>query len=498
MNELAFPVSIDGLRLRQRARIPSLNYRVGRWALRHYSLLVTLILMLAVANCFWRLSSNVISDLDEARYGVAASEMLHNHSALVATYGSQPEFWNLKPPLGYWMQELSYQAFGPTVFAMRFPAALCGLLVIALTIGTCRHWFGHRAALLSGLMLATCFGLVSHHGSRSGDLDSALTLIMLVAMTQVPRLVRLAAARLIWAGMFALGFLLKSFAILPFLLITIAYLFWSEDYRRTRAADWLPAILLLSGIVLSWVFARCWVDGSPYFVNRMVHEDLLQRSTHAIDHQVYKPWGYIAVLLDRFAPWSMFILAAAALQNRRLSPLTNQSRLIWLWALLPLLAFSLARTQHHWYLDPTYPAWSMLGAVATLNLMAVGAPWGRVLASSLLVLGMLFCESRILFRVFRTDRRPATQAFLLSLHDRLPANSSIVADFPLSHSERFILQVVDGYRVSDPRLPRQRDTEPQADHSLLLIRARETAAANAEYPHTSILAVGAGYVLLQQ
>src|SRR5579864_1520600 len=227
-------------------RSRSLNYRLGRLALRRYRACVTLILTLAVANCFWRLSSSVISDLDEARYGVAASEMLRSHSTLVPTYAGRPEYWNLKPPLGYWMQELSFRVFGPTVFALRFPAAICALAVIALTMSICKRWYGRRPALLAGLMLTTCFGLVSHHGSRSGDLDSALTLIMLVAVIQVPRLVQCDRARLLWAGMFGLGFLLKSFAILPFAAITMLYLLWSGDWRRTAAADWLPALGVLS------------------------------------------------------------------------------------------------------------------------------------------------------------------------------------------------------------------------------------------------------------
>jgi 4-amino-4-deoxy-L-arabinose transferase-like glycosyltransferase len=513
MNELVFPVVADDLPGEHRRHRHSLNYLLGRLALRHYALAVALILMLAVMNCFWRLSSSVISDLDEARYGVAASEMLHNHSALVATYAGKPEYWNLKPPLGYWMQELSYKAFGPTVFALRFPAALCTLMVIALTMSTCKHWYGRRPALLAGLMLTTCFGLVSHHGGRSGDLDSALTLIMLVAVIQVPRLVQSSVARLLWAGMFALGFLLKSFAILPFVAITMLYLLCSGDWRRTRGFDWLPAIAVLSSIVLAWVLARCWVDGSVYFVSRMFHEDLIQRSTRVIDVEIYKPWGYVAVLLDRFAPWPMFILAATVLrvgrvvalrgfgtQQAELSPpsIANQSRLIWLWALAPLLAFSLVRTQHHWYLDPTYPAWSILAACASLNLMALGARRARVIAVSLIVIGLMFCETRILFRVFRTDRRPAAQAFLLSLPNRLrlPADTIIVATFPLSHSERFILQVVDGYRVHEPDVPGPGDMADAPDHAVLLERRQQ--AARIDFPRASILAAGAGYLLLKK
>src|ERR1700760_3085389 len=92
------------------------------------------ILALMAFNSFFALEGMHIRDFDEARYGVAASEMLHSHSALVATYAGATEYWNLKPLLGYWLLEASYQVFGETPFALRVPAALSGLALVALTL----------------------------------------------------------------------------------------------------------------------------------------------------------------------------------------------------------------------------------------------------------------------------------------------------------------------------------------------------------------------------
>jgi 4-amino-4-deoxy-L-arabinose transferase-like glycosyltransferase len=475
----------------------SLGSRAMRWAIRHYAACVALISLLAAVNCFWRLSSNVLSDLDEARYGVAASEMLRTHSGLVATYGGQPELWNLKPPLGYWLQEASFRVFGPTLFALRFPAAICTLVVVALTMSFCRRWYGSRAALLTGLLLTTCFGLVSHHGSRSGDLDSVLTLIMLTAMMQVPQLATSGVARLLCAGAFAFGFLLKSFAILPFMLVAAVYLLSSGDWRRMPRRIWLMPALLFFSIVVAWMALRCWTDGSIYFVQRMFAEDLLQRSTQTIDQETYKPWGYLAVLLDRFAPWPLFILASLSLRRPKPSEKIDRhaaSHLVWLWALVPLVAFSMARTQHHWYLDPSYPAWSILAAVAVWRLLRCVSDNRRWMVGTLVILGLLFCESRVLFRIFRTDHLPASQAFLLSLRrpDHLPLDRCLVAAFSLSHSERFILEVIDGYRVSDPDLSSNAACSEQA---LLLSRRWRTPTALMLRPDVKLVSAGAGYYL---
>jgi 4-amino-4-deoxy-L-arabinose transferase-like glycosyltransferase len=484
--------------VRQTAPPRSLNYRLGRLALRYYSVGVATTLLLAWVNCFWRLATSKVSDLDEARYGVAASEMLRSHSALIATYAGRPEYWNLKPPLGYWMQELAFRLLGPTVFAMRVPSALCALALIALTVSITRRWYGRREALLAGLILATCFAFMSYHGARSGDLDSALSLLLLVAMIQVPRLAESAGARLLCAGMLSLGFLLKSFAILPFVLITGLYLVWSGDWRRMRARQWIPALLLFFAVVLGWIVARVHHDGSMYFVRRMFREDLLWRSTRVLDDETARPLGYLRVLLERFAPWPLLLAAAPLCARGDRAVRNTHTRLLLLWALVPLLTFSLARTQHHWYLDPTYAAWSVLSAVAAVRLIGSSAPRLGLPILALVMLALVLCEVRVLWRIGWTDRRPASQSFLMSLHSRLPADELIYAPFPVSHSERFILEVVDGYRVSEvpaPPPPPLDSSTPR--HVIMLLRRRQLHGLDDALLLWQMVAITRDYVLLR-
>lgn len=483
--------------LRRTAPPRSLNFRLGRFVLRHYHIGVALTLLLAGVNCFWRLSTNVVSDLDEARYGVAASEMLRSHSALVATYAGRPEYWNLKPPLGYWMQELAFKLLGPTVFAMRVPSALCALALIALTLVVARRWYGRREALLAGLILASCFGLMSYHGARSGDLDSALSLLLLIAIVQTPRLAASSGGRLLWAAMLSLGFLLKSFAILPFMLTSGLYLLWSGDWRRTRIRDWAPALLLFFGVVLGWIVARVLHDGSMYFVSRMFREDLFWRSTRVLDDEKARPFAYATILLDRFAPWSALLVAAPLGMRGGWRPRDPHTRLLLLWALAPLLVFSLARTQHHWYLDPTYAAWSMLAAIAALRLIGSSAQELRLLLVGLVMIALVLCEVRVLWRIGWTDRRPASQSFLMSLHSRLPPDELIYVRFPLAHSERFILEVVDGYRVREmAALPQPPADQSAPQHVSLLLRRRSFDRIDA-LTQWQVLFINGNYVLLQ-
>jgi 4-amino-4-deoxy-L-arabinose transferase-like glycosyltransferase len=402
-------------------------------------------------NIFWRLTITTVSDYDEARYGVAASEMLRSHSLLVATYAGQTEYWNLKPPLGYWLLELSFRLFGPTLLALRLPSALAALAVVGATMRICRRWQNRRAALLAGLIMATCFGFLSHHGARSGDLDAMLTLIVLVGAAQIPDLDHSQRSRLMWAVMIAAGFLLKSFAILPLLIISAAHLWLRGALPRQKLADWLPPAALIILSIGGWILARSHADGSIYFVMRMFREDLFARSTSIIDNNRSMPWDYVGILFDRMAPWPMIALLSWFFADRFHSHYQSRhTQLLWLWALVPLAMFSAARTHHHWYMDPSYPPWAMIAAAGCLTLIrCMSLPWPRQLTAGLVVLGLLACEARIALRVNR-DALIHSQLYLMSIK-RAPVvpSQSVCALFALSHSERFILEVVDRLEVEE-------------------------------------------------
>ncbi|HEY8020167.1 MAG TPA: glycosyltransferase family 39 protein [Thermoanaerobaculia bacterium] len=455
--------SAPSVPLRRGGGLAGLERAVGRFVVRRYRWCVLLVLAVMAVNVFLRLSSTSISNSDEARYGVSAYEMLQNRSFLVTTYARQPEYWNLKPPLGYWLIALSYRLFGYTSFALRLPSALFGLLVVAGTMAFAKRWGNRRLAVLSGLIVATAFGFLSSHGARSGDLDSALSFLLLLAAMQLPRLGRSPHARwplLAFAAILAGAFLLKSFAILPMVAVAVAWAVWSGAWRRVKAIDLLLSVLLFATLVAGWAIARWRADGTAYFLVRMLHEDLFLRSTRIIDKTTYSPFGYLTALFDRFAPWpAVMVLAgwmALTWPDWRPSALSRRLRrgvlpLLLLWVLVPLILFSLSRTQHHWYLHPIYPACAMLAAFSVLTLMRLPRAAVRRSAAlvALVVLPLALCQARITYRVVARERVTREQRFLTRLRHERRFGRELVAGFPLQHSERFLLEVVDGFDVRD-------------------------------------------------
>ena len=430
---------------------------VGLFAVRRYRLCVGLVLALMACNVFVGLGAVSVNDSDEARYGVSAYEMLQNRSFIVTTYAGEREYWNLKPPLGYWAMALSFWVFGATPFAMRLPAALCGIAAVAVAMALARRWLGRRASLLTGLMVATGYGFLSNHGARSGDLDAALTLLLLLALWEVSRLAE-SPWRVVSLGfILSLGFLLKSFAILPLVVVAVLYVLGTGSWRRQRLLPCLLAVVVFLAPVAAWAAARIHADGSTTFLTRMVEEDLYARSTSIVDKVTYSPISYVDGLFDRFAPWPLLILVAAVLAARAagLRPVLRRLArgrlpLVLLWAVVPLVLFTLVRTHHHWYLDPSYPAWAMLAALAILDLLrrAPAAHRRAVLAGCILV-PLALCEMRILYRVLMAERMPESQRLLASLaRHRLELGPDLRTG-PLRHSERFILEAMDGFHVDE-------------------------------------------------
>jgi 4-amino-4-deoxy-L-arabinose transferase-like glycosyltransferase len=455
---------------------------LGSFVDRHDRWCAALVLALMACNLFLGLATSDVNDYDEARYGVTAFEMQQHRTFVLDTYAGQREVWALKPPLGYWLMALSFALFGGSALAMRLPSALCALAAVAVTMGAARRWFDRRLAVLAGAILATTFGFLSNHGARSGDFDAGLTLILLLVAVQLPGIAESPWRPVPVALAFACGFLLKSFAIAPMVLVAGAYLLWTGAWRRLRLVPCALAIGIFALIVGAWGAARWRADGSPDFLLRMFREDVVGRSTSIVDRSTSSPFGYVTGIFDRFAPWPVLMLVAAGVALRTAAPQRAErpppprrpaiTRLFALWIGIPLVFFSVVRTQHHWYLDPTYPALAMAAAGCALFLVARTPPHRRTLAiAALVALPLALCEARLLGRLLLREPMPADQRFLHGLTPAATGCREIRTTCRLLHSERFLLEVADGFDVVEPWQAPPLSVRP-ADAACLLVGKR--------------------------
>ena len=140
-----------------------------------------LIILLAGALYLPGLARIPLFDRDEPRFAEAAREMLASGNLIVPRFDGalRPD----KPPVIYWLMDISYKIFGVSGMAARLPSVLFGTLTLLVVYWMAGLRFGRAAGLLSALMLsvATLFFVET----RLATADSVMIFFTTVCMACV-------------------------------------------------------------------------------------------------------------------------------------------------------------------------------------------------------------------------------------------------------------------------------------------------------------------------
>ena len=320
---------------------------------------------------FGNLGEMFITDYDEARHGVNAYEMIRSGDYLVSTYQGQPDYWNLKPPLSYWLIALAYRLFGFNAFALRFFSALAMLVAV----GAAALWAGHNfSRWLVPLLLLWCAanpGLYGLHFARFGDADAQYQLFFTLAM------LCLLSSELDFrwlygsAVCFGLAFLEKSLHALNIPLICLVALVVTG---RIRQLTWKRlGLLLLAALAVigPWAVARYSRDGMAFF-SHMFATDAVARV------------GSIADPADRALPAGLYYWVKFARNPAMLTCLVfcvfcgvvvffgrcgmppaslRAAVTCALWALLPYGFYIASNVRYTWYVYSVFLALPMLACI---------------------------------------------------------------------------------------------------------------------------------------
>ena len=151
---------------------------VNRWWNWEDALLIAL---LAGALYLPGLARIPLFDRDEPRFATAAWEMLRSGDVIVPRFNSvlRPE----KPPMIYWLMDVSYKIFGVSGMAARLPSVLFGTLTLLVVYWMAGRRFGRATGLLSALMLSVAS--LYFVETRMATADSVLIFFTTVCMACV-------------------------------------------------------------------------------------------------------------------------------------------------------------------------------------------------------------------------------------------------------------------------------------------------------------------------
>ena len=329
-----------------------------------------ILLAVAAALTLPNLGGPSLWDVDEGVNAEAAREMQESGTWVIPTFNR--ELRTAKPVMLYWLQKVSYAAFGVSEWSARLPSVLAGWLTILLTYELARRLFGRPTGLLAGVVLATAieFCALSHAATP----DATLLLFTVLTYT-VFWFGHENGGRWWWvptgaaAGLAVLTKGLVGLA-LPGLVVLL-YFAWNRELGRLldRRLLWgLAAGLMVAGPWYGLVASETrgvWVK--EFFLN----EHLRRARTPMEDHGG-TIFYHAAALLVLFAPWSVFVGGAlwsgvkgcwrGALPAASVAPGLRPYRFLICWFGSYLVFFSLVSTKLPNYVLPLYPALAILTA----------------------------------------------------------------------------------------------------------------------------------------
>lgn len=308
--------------------------------------------------CFGNLGVFFITDYDEARHGVNAYEMVQNNDYLVHTYQGEPDLWNTKPPLSFWLIALAYKIFGYNAFALRFFSALASFIAAIVMALWARKHYGKWAAPFILLIFTANSILYSLHFLRFGDADSQYQLFFTLAMLCL----LLSHKKFAWlygCGIFfGIAFMEKS---IHALMIPVTCFLSLTFTGRLKELTWKRVgLLLVSGlsIVAIWAVARISRDGFAFFINSY-ELDVAGRVGGGIAEPEYtdlptllynmlavfgKPTTFLCLIV------SVISAGIIAIKKIQLSSFTKHSIVASLmWLFVPILFYTIADVKFRWY-----------------------------------------------------------------------------------------------------------------------------------------------------
>jgi 4-amino-4-deoxy-L-arabinose transferase-like glycosyltransferase len=335
---------------------------------------LAVLLVAVVAIRLASLGAYPLLDPTESRYADLARRMLATGDWLVPRVDHGIPFW-AKPPLSTWSAAAAMAVFGVNEFAARLPSflLLCasGLLVARMARGRS----GSDAALWSVTIFATT-GLV-FVSAGAVMTDPALLLGTTLAMAGFWLAQEDPGTHRGWGYAFfaglAIGLLAKGpIAVVLTLLPAGAWTLWTGRWRAVLARlPWITGTLGVVALVVPWyaLAERAAPGFLDYF---LVGEHWRRFVVHGWKGDLYGaahawPRGMIIVMwLYAILPWSgapaAWIFWSRGNRRARAARLVRDPwcRYLLLWAVAPLVFFTMSRNVLVTYVLPGMPAFALL------------------------------------------------------------------------------------------------------------------------------------------
>jgi len=331
---------------------------------------------------------------DEGRYAGVAWEMLRSQSPMVPLLDGMPYFH--KPPLYYWLAQISYALFGVHEFSARVPSLLgawsagAGLYVF---VSRYRNVAQARWAVVI-LGLTPLFFGAAQFANMDMLVASMITLCVLAAADTA---LRRAEGRPFRAMSMATG-VLAALAVLAKGLIglalpgaiVLAWLLLRRDWRGMRALLWAPALLAFAVVAVPW-FALMQMQFPGFYHYFFVYQHF-ERFAQSGFNNAQPFWFYVPIVVGLALPWSIWGAAIFTRGFWRDADPQGLRRLMAIWIAVVMVFFSIPQSKLIGYVLPVFPALAFLISERVSAAWAAGKRRG---VSTAIVVAAVICLGAI-------------------------------------------------------------------------------------------------------
>ncbi|MCP3967330.1 MAG: glycosyltransferase family 39 protein [Lentisphaerae bacterium] len=348
------------------AAVEKFRVLIGNISPRRYFFLAAVFVFIVF---FIGLGSRHLSGGDEPRVAGIAAETALLGNWLEPGLNGRP--FLEKPPLYFWADALSFNLFGHTDFAAKFPSAVASffgvLAIFALARGMGMSGLG---AMLSSVMLATSAQYWRY--SRKCMIDIFLAVFIAFAMWAFWEICRSEKLKnkLGWYLLFclALGGAVFSKSFVGLAIPSSALFFWLaiDDFYIKKKFSWQSWFFLFSGAALSFIPIATWVFllylHSGYdAVYTVVWTNNFGRFFGFHAEHVSPFYYYFLKLPEQLQPWTVLLPFAIWFHVRRFwKEKSSMSLFMLCWLFIPYLMLTMSAGKRQVYVLPLYAAETLM------------------------------------------------------------------------------------------------------------------------------------------
>lgn len=244
---------------------------------------------------------------DAVRYAAIGQEMFHNNNFLeLQNRGGVP--YLQKPPLLFWIINLSYHIFGINHFAYKMPVFLISLLGVYATYRNALLSYNRKIATLTCIFLIVSFGMIFYQNDIHTD-SIILTTVML-SIWQLNLFLRNNKFKHLILGFFFIGLSMMTkgpiglaIPIFAFAIDTLLKRNWKNIFRW----EWLIGIVIIAITIspaLIGLYKQFGNEGLAFYF----WSNQTDRITGALRVNSTDHFFYVHTILWEFLPWSIFII----------------------------------------------------------------------------------------------------------------------------------------------------------------------------------------------